>query len=219
MLLIRSKHEVREFQPENVKKVLLHLKDEHQEFYEEDPNLSEFWPRMNAIWQVIENEIQKQIDGKVIGSSESIPSLRLVESLAAHFDPCISLSAILLDKAVVAGLLKNQDLERVIEDWFIQNYNRVPYFLPCRYPNYACLHFPGLHERVVRGYPSPRKVERDWSQLTNGYEMYEFQTLREGNLLYFSFSLIGYDRPPGEPPSEFHRVGLELIGYARGAPV
>jgi hypothetical protein len=217
--LIRSKHEVREFQPENIQKVLFCLKNEHEEFYLDDPNLCEYWPRMEEMWHSIENEIRAQVSGKIIGSLQSIRSLRLVEELAKSPDPIINLSATLMDKAILNGLLKCRDLEQVVDDWFVTKFNRIPYFLPCRSTNHCCLHFPNLIERYARGYPSPRAVEREWNLLTSGFEMYEFQTLLQGNLLFFSFSLPPFEGDPCEPPSEYRKTGLELIRLARGAPV
>lgn len=217
MSLIRKSNQEREFPPVKIKEVLSCLKDEHYDIIT-SRGMGDRWIEFSSLWALIEKNIDEQIQYHTTGTIRSLSTLRLSDLCTKGTDPVLSMAGIILDKHILDGLLNRHDLEALIEDFFLKTYKLNPRFIPCKIPNYAHLIFPGPIYSILTGYPSPKQVEKRFLELTSDFACFEFQSLRRGRHLWFSFSLVPVDDTE-DLDTEYVNVGAELINAARRSTV
>lgn len=171
------------------------------------------WREKQQVWTLIFSNLRQQEEGQILETERIFGHIRFCEALAQDNDRFFRLAAALLSRPVHEDLIERGGLHEAIEDLFLKKYGFAPRISKIS-DKMVNIRFPKVLYRLFLRYPSPKRVRRDFEELTKGIWGLEFGTRVIGKVLYFGVGLPPLDEGPSD--SEFVREAKAMIKQVEG---
>lgn len=157
----------RKITPESIWEPIRALFSEHATEVLQSDN-PDYWSDCINKWNIVFDNIRDQQEGGINGTIKTIDHLRDVEKLAVDDDPYIRLASAVIAQPFNQDFYNHAGFHDLVEDFVLHTYKRVPVITDTGCKHDVRLIFPPWYERILTGYPSPRRVARDFKRLLKG---------------------------------------------------
>jgi len=189
------KYTQRRFSPSSILRPLKEIQDIHIKNTKEIADFTPKWKIQDEkLWACIYHTVNEM--DLTLGSIQIFRHLRLIEDLHDLGIMTFSLAGTMLMRPICEDLMERDGFISIIEDLFLSHYKIAPTI--SREPgNTVVVTCPPPLTRLITGYPSPYRVQRDFNDLVKGIESFIFQCDIHKSSLEFSIELT---QPDDEAP-------------------
>ena len=202
---------VRKFPPAAMWKPIRVLYSEQSRALETVEQIIAWQETQKPLWDRVCYNLREMESGGILGTIRIFSSVEFHEDLSMDGDPFLGLAGSMLSQPIIEDLMTLGGLHDVIESFFLTRYGIAPR-ISRKEGRIVSVSLPGFFQRLVLGYPSPRKVQKDFKKLSQDLWSLGFETRITGNVILFGVFLPEYDNEGID--EDYVRVAVDLLNLA-----